>query len=99
MMKSRKPGPRLQMRYDVAVLLFIVVILSRGTSAQAGDTGVLLGVVVDADTSARVKGATVTVRASEPAENPSITTDALGLFTFFDVIAGYLYHDRHEERI
>lgn len=72
-MKSRK---------TVTAMLLMGAILSHGTPALAGDTGTLIGLAVDADTSARVAGATVTVSASAPSESARITTDAVGLFTF-----------------
>ncbi|MBV8155018.1 MAG: TonB-dependent receptor, partial [Candidatus Eremiobacteraeota bacterium] len=53
---------------------------SQGTWALAGTTGGLSGVVVDADTSAPVAGATVTVSA--PSQSSTGTTDASGRFTF-----------------
>jgi hypothetical protein len=60
--------------------MLLVAMASQGTWALAGTTGGLTGVVVDADTSAPIAGATVT--ASAPSQSVTATSDASGRFTF-----------------
>ncbi|MBV8584213.1 MAG: hypothetical protein JO241_09470, partial [Candidatus Eremiobacteraeota bacterium] len=54
---------RLPKRHVVIALMLLVAFVCQGTWALAGTTGGLSGVVVDADTSAPVAGATITVSA------------------------------------
>ena len=67
-------------RHVVTALVLLVAFLSQGTWALAGTTGGLSGSVVDAETSAPVAGAQVTV--ASPSQNATGTTDATGHFTF-----------------
>ncbi|MBV8284697.1 MAG: carboxypeptidase regulatory-like domain-containing protein, partial [Candidatus Eremiobacteraeota bacterium] len=71
---------RLPKRHVVIALMLLVAFVCQGTWALAGTTGGLSGVVVDADTSAPVAGATITVSA--PSQSSTGTTDASGRFTF-----------------
>ncbi|HKE38145.1 MAG TPA: TonB-dependent receptor, partial [Candidatus Baltobacteraceae bacterium] len=67
-------------RHVVTAAVLLVTMLCQETWALAGTTGGLSGVVVDADTSAPV--AAVTVTASAPSGNATVTTDASGRFAF-----------------
>lgn len=71
---------RRSIRHVVTALVLLVAFVCQGTWALAGTTGGLSGTVVDAESSAPVAGAQVTV--SSPSQNATGTTDATGHFTF-----------------
>ncbi|HEY1653631.1 MAG TPA: TonB-dependent receptor [Candidatus Tumulicola sp.] len=71
---------RRSIRHVVTALVLLVAFVCQGTWALAGTTGGLSGSVVDADNTAPVAGAQVTV--SSPSQNATGTTDATGHFTF-----------------
>jgi hypothetical protein len=67
-------------RHVVTALALLVAMLCQVTWALAGTTGGLTGTVLDAENSAPVAGATVTVAA--PSGASTTTSDASGRFTF-----------------
>jgi hypothetical protein len=71
---------RRSLRQVVTALALLVAFVCQGTWALAGTTGGLTGTVLDADSSAPVAGATVTVAA--PSGTSTTTSDAGGRFTF-----------------
>ncbi len=71
---------RKSFRHVVTALAILVAFVGQETWALAGTTGGLTGSVVDAETSAPVANAQVTVVS--PSQAASQTTDALGHFTF-----------------
>jgi hypothetical protein len=70
---------RRSLRHAVTTLLLLVAFASQGTWTLAGTTGGLSGTVIDADTSAPIAGAHVTV--TSPSETASATTDSAGHFS------------------
>jgi hypothetical protein len=71
---------RKSFRHVVTALVLLVAFACQGTWALAGTTGGLSGSVIDAEGSAPVAGAQVTV--ASPSQNATGTTDAAGRFTF-----------------
>ena len=71
---------RKSFRHVVTALVLLVAFVCQGTWALAGTTGGLTGSVLDAEGSAPVAGAQVTV--ASPSQNATGTTDAAGRFTF-----------------
>lgn len=70
-------------RVLAAVLLALAFILGGTTSAPAGTTGSLTGVVVDASTNRPLAG--VRVVADSPSQNASVVTDRTGHFSFLSL--------------
>ncbi|MEO6835571.1 MAG: TonB-dependent receptor, partial [Candidatus Tumulicola sp.] len=71
---------RRSFRHVVTALVLLVAFVCQGTWALAGTTGGLTGSVIDAESSAPVAGAQVTV--ASPSQNATGTTDATGHYTF-----------------
>ncbi len=71
---------RKSFRHVVTALALLAAFVGQETWALAGTTGGLTGSVVDAETSAPVANAQVTV--ASPSQSATQTTDALGHFTF-----------------
>ncbi|HEY1656450.1 MAG TPA: carboxypeptidase regulatory-like domain-containing protein, partial [Candidatus Tumulicola sp.] len=71
---------RYPIRHVGTALCLLVAFACQETWALASTTGALSGSIVDADTSAPIAGAQVTV--SSPSQTATGTTDAVGRFTF-----------------
>jgi len=71
---------RFARRHIVTALLLVVAFACQETWTLAGTTGGLSGSVIDADSSAPVAGAQVTVNS--PSQTTTATTDGSGRFTF-----------------